>query len=452
MNIPMKLIPGGQGGPATGNVTDAYGFDPTFERALAYLICNNRDVFSRIGTYLEPKALKATEAQWLIKAAQAIGSEMGEGPSSDLIVAQRLRAWREAGKLTYEAVLAATDYLEEAINEGLPNIEELINETSVVLKKRARFEKAKAVTSMVAKPDANFAKIGQELAAIDRIGAIKTTMGETVHDNIIDEIVAANAAAKFPTGCLELDHITGGGLPVGYTLFLGREKSGKSMVLSSIAAHAYFHGKNVAIATLELATKKQIERVLANILACTLNEVQTGAPIVRARLDRVKHRLGRLSVSRFSPDTPVHEITNWVERLQTQWGAKIDLLVVDYADLVGSGKSSKDENDYKAAKVVGNAFRDHAVLNDYTAISASQARRSSGTGGRALDMDDASESMHKVRLADLVIAMRMEQDQKDLVDWYIILNRDGTDRVGTGQLPTDRSMARMFPVSRDEPW
>ena len=446
----LKAIPGGQGGAVTSGV-ESYEFSPEFECALTRLICGNREVYSRIGTHLNPKSMSSKQAAMLLKAAQAIADDMGEGPSATLTVIQRLKAWREAGQVTHEQILEAGAYLDAAEDAGLPDAEAVIKETARVLKKRAKKENAKKVLDAMAK-DGDFAKLGAELAAVERIGQSRMTLGETLHDDIFAQIVEDNAASRFPTGCLELDHVCGGGLPQGYTLFLGREKSGKSMVLSSIAADAIFRGKNVAIATLELSVLKQIERVTANMLGLPLHVVQTNKRASLARYEQIKPQLGKFSAVKFAPDTPVAEITRWVERLAEEWGQKVDLLVVDYADLVGAGKVGKDSNDYKDAKVVGNHLRDHAVQNGYVCISATQGRRSSGTSGRPLDMDDVADSQHKVRIADLVVAMRMEPDQKDMVDWFVILNRDGNDRNGTGMLPTYREMGRMFPINRYEPW
>lgn len=442
----LKAIPGGQA--ATG--VEPYGLMPEFERALIYLCCANRDLFGRIGARLDPKALVDKNAVQLLKATHAIAEDIGEGPSSPLAVVQRMRAWREAGKITIEQVKEAIEYLDAAEDAGLPTAEEVIAEMVVILKKRAQRENAKKVMDTLAK-GGDFTKLGAEMAATERIGESRVTMGETLHESILDEIVAENMAARFPTGCMELDSITGGGLPIGYTIFLGREKSGKSMVLSSIAADALWSGKTVAIATLELAGKKQIERVLANLLNCTLHEVQRGEPIVRRRLAQLNGQMGRLQVQYFQPDTPVTDIIAWVDRLRENFG-RVDLLAVDYADLVGAGRMGKDDNDYKGAKVVGNTLRNHAVLHSYVTITASQGKRGSGTGGKPLDMDDGADSQHKVRLADLVIAMRMDQTQKDMVDWTIVGARDGKDRESTGPLSTDKGTARMFPVNRLEPW
>lgn len=442
----LKAIPGGQA--ATG--VEPYGLVPEYERALIYLCCANRDFYARIGARLDPKALEDKNAVTLLKAAQSIAEDIGEGPSSPLSVVQRLRSWREAGKITIEQVKDAMDYLDAAEDGTLPAADEAIAEMSKTLKKRAQRENAKKVMDTLAK-GGDFTKLSAEMAATERIGESRITMGETIHESILDEIVADNNATRFPTGCGELDHIVGGGLPVGYTIFLGREKSGKSMVLSSIAAEALWQGKTVAIATLELTGKKQIERVLANLLNCSLHEVQRGDPTVRRRLAQLNGQMGRLQVQYFSPDTAVADILLWVDRLRENLG-RVDLLVVDYADLVGAGRTGKEENDYKAAKVVGNTLRNHAIQHSYVTITASQGKRGSGTAGKPLDMDDGADSQHKVRVADLVIAMRMEQDQKDMVDWTVVGARDGADRKSTGPLPTDKAMARMFPVNRLEPW
>ena len=446
----LKAIQGGQQGGAITSGVEPYGFAVEFERALITLCCSNRDVYSRVGAQLEPKALSEASAQHLLKAVQAIASEMGEGPSSTLTVAQRLKAWREDGKITHEQIKEAGAYLDAAEDAGLPNPAEVIKEAAIVLKKRAQRASVKKALDTMAK-GGDFRKLGEEIAATERIGEAELTLGDSLHSNVLDVIAASNNSSRFSSGCTEFDHACGGGLPLGYTLFLGREKSGKSMVLSSIAADAIWRGKNVAIATLELDTHKQLERVLANLLDIPLDEIQGGSELSKRRYKQIENGLGKITAKRFSPETPATEITRWVERVQETWEAKVDLLVVDYIDLVGSGKKGED-SDYKAQKIVGNIFRDHALQHRYYVISASQARRSSGGLNKGLDVDDVADSMHKVRIADLVIAMRMNPDTKDMVDWYVILNRNGTDRTGTGELPTCRAMAQMFPVARPTPW
>jgi len=443
----LKAISGGISAPPTS--ADVYPFTAEYEQQVVALCCHSRDFYSRIGAHLDPKSLKAADAVNLLKACKAIAEASGEGPSSATTVIQKLRTWREQGKIKYEDVLSAVDYLDAAEDAGLLDLEEVVTEVAALLKARGTKDLARKVIDATRKAT-DLAKLAAEAQSIERLGQSRVTLGEGLHDDLLDAILADNAAVRFPTGCLELDSITGGGLPIGYTLFLGREKSGKSMVLSSIAAEALLRRQNVAVATLELEPRKQYERILANALALPINTVQTEGHVTKQRYDQIKDQLGQIRVARFSPDTPVAEITRWVERLADLWG-KVDLLVVDYADLVGSGKSARESDSYRDAKVVGNALRDHALRFGYVTISATQGRRSSGVS-KPLDIDDVADSQHKVRVADLVVAMRMDLEQKDMVDWFVILNRDGTDRIGTNPLPTCREMGRMFPVNRYEPW
>ena len=445
----LKAIPGGGGMAVVANAVEPYPFTPEFERAVVAWCVSSRDFYSRIGAHLDPKALKASDAINLLKACKAIAEQTGEGPSTSTAAIQRLRAWREDGKLAYEQVMSAVEYLDAAEDAGLPDLEEVVNEVAQILKKIGKRDVTRKALETAAK-NGDFSKVAEAAAALERIGKSKQTQGESLHADIFDEILAENAKKRLPTGCSELDTICGGGLPVGYTLFLGREKSGKSMALSSIASEAVWQGKNVLIATLELASLKQIERVLANILNLPMDTIQTDGALAKARLTEIQPQLGKLISAKFSPDTPVSEITGWVDQVRKTIG-RVDLLVVDYADLVGVNRVSKDANEYRDAKVVGNAFRDHALMHGYVTISATQGKRGSGIN-KPLDIDDVADSQHKVRVADMVIAMRMDPESKDLVDWYLILNRDGTDRVGTNPLPTDRERGRMFPVARMEPW
>ena len=447
----LKAIPGGQGGAVKTTGVEPYGLTPEFERALIYLACCNRDVYGRVGHLLDPKALVDVNAQRLLKAAQAIAVDLGEGPTSLLTVVQRLKVWREEGKVTHENLQEVSEYLDAAEDVGLPDAKEVIKEVAAVLKQRERQKGAKKVLDTMAK-GGDFKKLGEELAAVERIGENNATMGEMLHEDLLDQIVSSANLSRFPTGSMEMDAILGGGLPKGLTLFMGREKSGKSMVLSSVAADAIWRGSNVALATLELDTLDQMSRILANLLNCDINEVKRGSERVRRRFAQIKDFIGKITVKKFSPDTPVPEIVRWKESVEKTSGLKNDLLVVDYMDLVGASKGAMDENAYTAQKVVGNTFRDHALEHGYVTISATQGKRGSGNGTKPLDVDDASDSQNKIRVADLAIAMRMDQDRKEMIDWYIIAARNGNDRIGTGELPAMRARGRMFPVQRTAPW
>ena len=450
----LKAIPGGQSGASTTTTASEapYDFAPEFEAALVYLVCSDREVYSKVGALLSPKSLTDASAKLLVQAAQAVATDLGEGPNASVVVVQRLVGWRSEGKTTTEQVQAAVDYLDAVEDKGVPPAEATVQEAARILKRREEQRVLQKAMEVYAKRG-DFSQIAKAAEAASRIGEQTHTLGTRLDASVFDELEALGKQDRLPTGCYELDHKLGGGLPRGLTLFLGREKSGKSMVLSSVAAEAYWRGRHVAIATLELSEALQKARVIANVTGVPIDEILAKSPQARTRYSRVVDGCGELRVRYFAPETPVADITQWVERLGEESGKPVDLLIIDYIDLVGSGKASKDENDYKAQKVVTNRFRDHANGKGYVAISASQARRSQAAkGSKHLDSEDAADSMHKIRVPDLVIAMRMEADDKDHVDYFVTAARTGGDRVGTGPLPVFRAMGRMFPVDRGEPW
>ena len=447
----LKAIQGGASTTTTATAVP-YDFAPAFEAALVYLLCTDRTVYSTVGALLQAKCLNDPNAKLLVQAAQAVAEDLGEGPSASVVVVQRLVSWRAEGKTTTEQVQAACDYLDAVEDGGVPPAEATVQEAARILKRREEQRVLQTAMEVYAKRG-DFSAVAKAAEAASRIGEQTHTLGTRIDASAFDEFESLGKQEKLPSGCHELDYKLGGGLPRGLTLFLGKEKSGKSMVLSSVAAEAYWRGKHVAIATLELSEVYQKARVMANIVGVPIDEILARSPMARTRFARVAPGLGDLRIRYFAPDTPVSDITGWVERLGEETGKPVDLLVIDYIDLVGSGKNSKDENDYKAQKLVTNRFRDHATAKGYTAISASQSRRSqTSKGSKHLDNEDAADSMHKIRVPDLVIAMRMEPDDKDHVDYFVTAARNGGDRVGTGPLPVFRSMGRMFPVDRNEPW
>lgn len=453
MATTLKAIPGGQTGAAVSGAEAPYEFAPTFEAALVYLICTDREVFALLGEKVRPKALGNATARLLVGAAQAVAKDLGEGPRSSAVVIQRLATQRNEGKVSNEDVQAALDYLDAVEDAGVPPANAVVQEAAATIRRREEQEVLQRAMATYAKRG-DFREIAKAADAAARIGESTFSFGVQLRDGFFDDFEVAEKVSRLPTGCYELDSRLHGGLPRGYTLFLGREKAGKSMVLSSVAAEALWYGKTVAIATLELSPLLQQARVMANLLNTPIDALSHSGMNreAKARWKTIAGGLGDLRVRYFSPETTVKDITEWVERLTELHGKPVDLLVVDYVDLVGAGGKSKDDNAYVTQRIVNNHLRDHANSTGYVCISASQARRGQNKGSKDLDNDDAADSMHKVRIPDLVIALRMEADQKDLVDYYITASRTGGDRTGTGPLPVDRAVGRMFPVNRVEPW
>lgn len=427
-----------------------YEWAPGFEAALVHLTCTSADVYAKVGALLEPKCLSTKAATLAVTAAQAIGTDLGRGPVSTVVVLQRLARWRDEGKVSHEQLNEVCALFDAAEDAGLPPPEAVLAEAAEVIKRRDSLRFVQRSMDIHAK-HGDFNELAKEAARIAAIGTQAHTGGLVLDLAAFAAVKRINELNKVSTGCLEFDAVTLGGLPIGYTMFIGKEKAGKSLVLASLAASAWLQGGNVALATLELDEEWQVARVLSNLTGVPTRFIADGTRLKEAETlygEQFAKHVGSLRVRYFEPDTPAEQITTWFDEVAESTGRPLTLGVVDYSDLVGApggGAVGKTSGDYGAQKLVMRHLRGHARTHKYAGVSAAQATRGKSEDGE-LDLDQVADSKHKTRIPDLVIAMRMGADDKDFVDYYVAAARNGKDRQGTGKLPVDRDRCRMFPT------
>lgn len=429
---------------------EPYGLAPDFERAVATAVCKSARFYSMVGSAIEVEAIVDPNAALAIRAAQAIAHDVGKGPGSMLIVLQRLARWKEDGRVTQQKIESVADMFDAAEDAGMPADELLLNELSPVLQTRAKQSVVRAALDDFAK-GGDLQKVERAVSKARAIGRTADIDGAILSGLAFDAIDALRVMERLPTGVPELDLILDGGYPRGLTVFVGDSGAGKSLALSSSAAEAATHGLHVGIASLELPEELQLARVIANLTAVPINDITGGrAERAKQRLAQMLPKLGILTARYFAPRaTKVDDLFRWVEQREQKVGRKMDLLVVDYLDKLSSGSS--DDSEYKAQGDIADALRDRAIGRGTWCITASQAKRRDGKGKEALDLHHVADSMHKVRVAD-VMAMLRKDEEAGTLDIFLAKYRLGKGRVGTGPLPMDEACGRIAPVTREWGW
>lgn len=442
------------GGASTGATrSESYGLTPEFERAAVVLVCRSLALYSRIGSALEPASLSSPIAQLLLKAAQEFAKDVGKGPGSSLVVLQRLCRWRDDGKLTQAKVEEASDYFDAAEDAGLPSEEAVATELAPILQKRARQSAIKLALEDFSK-GGDLSKVEAALSKARSIGRTSDMDGSILGGAAFDAIDALRLMERLPSGISELDLLLDGGFPRGIVVFVGDSGAGKSMALAHCAAEGVFQQLHVGIVSLELPEEVQLARIIANLTGTPINDILNGRQKrARDRLDGMMGSLGALTVRYFAPRaTKAEDLFRWVEQREQKVGRKMDLLIVDYIDKLGTGT---DESTYQAQGNIADALRDYAMGKSMFCITASQAKRGGGKGahgkGNGLDLQDVADSMHKVRVADAVITLRKDEDAGTL-DLFLAKNRLGRSRTGTGPLPQDEACGRIVVTSRRCGW
>jgi KaiC/GvpD/RAD55 family RecA-like ATPase len=245
---------------------------------------------------------------------------------------------------------------------------------------------------------------------------------------------------------MELDAFLSGGCPRGALMvWIAGTGGGKSMAMSHSASHSISQGMNVAYATLELPEAVVAARVKANLTGLPINSILDGKTNkAREMLESMK--LGAFTVKEFTPHaTALEDVNDWVKQIEDDTGTALDKLVVDYADkLISPGK---DKSEYTEMRRVYEGLRVGAVDKKYVCETGCQSRGREEKKAKKIDLEHTSDSMHKVRVADIVVTENYNEDDNEM-GFFVAKHRTGQSRRMIGPLPVDYACGRIAPVNR----
>lgn len=228
------------------------------------------------------------------------------------------------------------------------------------------------------------------------------------------------------TNWSEIDTIMDGGLAAGELgVITACAGSGKSWALAKLGAEAMKFGKNVLHITLELNE---------NYVGLRYDSCFTGIDFqnIRNNVDLVKQKIleipGKLIIKYYPIKTvSAYTLKSHAERLEAL-GTKIDMMVVDYADILRPSQSDRNSNSYQEAGGIYEELRGVAGELQIPIWTASQSNRS------AMDEDiiqanNIADSYRKIMTADFVMSLSRKVNDKvaNTARWHIIKNRFGPD-------------------------
>lgn len=249
------------------------------------------------------------------------------------------------------------------------------------------------------------------------------------HDYIEDIELRMSEMARdtIPTGWDIIDQICDGGLAKGELAFIvAPAGSGKSWLLARLGAEAMKRGKNVAHFTLELNE---------NYVGLRYDACFTGIDFqsIRQHVDVVKKKIADIPGKLFIKYYPIktiapHNIKTHIERIQMLTGQKIDMAVVDYADLLRPMTAEKNSNSYSEAGTVYEELRTVAGELQIPIWTASQSNRSSHEE-EVIQAHNVADSYRKIMTGDLILSLsrKMEDKAASTARIHIMKNRFGAD-------------------------
>jgi len=257
---------------------------------------------------------------------------------------------------------------------------------------------------------------------------------------------------KIPFDIDLLNKITKGGLSrKSLSVALAGTGVGKTLFMTHCAAANMMEGLNVLYITMEMAEERIAERVDANLLDLTVDELrEIPKDVYVKRMDRVKSKTtGKLIVKEYpTASAGSAHFRHLLNELRLKKNFIPDIVYIDYLNICMSSrmKHSSNVNSYTMIKAIAEELRGLAVEFNVPIMSATQTTRS-GYGSSDLGLEDTSESFGLPATADFMIGLISTEELESLGQLMIkqLKNRWGdTNYMKRFVVGIDRSKMRLF--------
>jgi len=192
-------------------------------------------------------------------------------------------------------------------------------------------------------------------------------------------------------------------------VFLAGTGVGKSLFMCHVASACLVQGYNVLYITMEMAEEKIAERIDANLLNVTLDDLSNlPKDIYDKKVERVrKTTTGKLIIKEYP--TALASTTHFrtlLNELLLKKSFRPDIIFIDYLNICCSArvKPGSNINSYTYIKAIAEEIRGLAVEFKLPIVSATQTTRS-GFSSTDIELTDTSESFGLPATADFMAAL-----------------------------------------------
>jgi len=227
------------------------------------------------------------------------------------------------------------------------------------------------------------------------------------------------------TGFADLDTLTSGMQKSDLIVLAARPSIGKTSLALNFAEHASVReGKTVGIFSLEMSKEQLVLRLLSSVANIDSQRLRTGF-LEEMDFTRLAPAMNALAEApMFIDDTPnisTMELRTKARRLQAESG--LDLLIVDYLQLMQSTLSSRDSNRVQEVSEITRGLKGLARELQVPVVALSQLSRQA-------EMRESKEP----RLSDLRESGSIEQDSDLVVFLWREKERGGEEEDPEGEI------------------
>jgi len=261
---------------------------------------------------------------------------------------------------------------------------------------------------------------------------------------------------KIPFDLEYFNSITQGGLPKKtLNIALAGTGVGKSLFMCHCAASNMVAGQNVLYITLEMAEERIAERIDANLLDVTIDELKLlPKETYDKKMERLKRKVkGKLVIKEYpTACAGSANFRHLLNELKIKKNFIPDIIYIDYLNICMSSriKNGANVNSYTLVKAIAEELRGLAVEHNVPIVSATQTTRS-GYSSSDVGLEDTSESFGLPATADFMFALISTEELQDLGQIMVKQLKNRYSDPGVNRrfvVGVDRSKMRLFDVEQ----
>ena len=262
---------------------------------------------------------------------------------------------------------------------------------------------------------------------------------------------------KIPFDLEFFNKITKGGMPnKTLNICLAGTGVGKSLFMCHVAASTMMQGKNVLYITMEMAEKKIAERIDANLMNISLDDLhELPARMFNDKVSKIQKKTqGKLIVKEY-PTASAHcgHFRALFNELILKKSFRPDIVFVDYINICSSSrfKMGASINSYSYIKSIAEEMRGLAVEFNIPIMSATQTTRQ-GFVSTDIGLEDTSESFGLPATADLMFALISTEELEKLNQFLVkqLKNRYNDPTLNKRFIiGVDRAKMKLYDVSQN---
>ena len=383
-------------------------------------LLHNEEYTRKVMPFLKDEYfIESASEKWIFREINRYITKYNALPTIEAVMIG-LKPNRHISETLYQEI---TVYLNELGKRDKNDEQWLLNETEKFCRDTALYNATlQAITIMEGKEKVTQSK--EEIPDLLK-DALAVTFDRHIGHDYIDDADERydfyhKQETRIPFNLSYFDKITKGGLPTKtLNMILAGTGVGKSLFMCHHAATCLTNGKSVLYITLEMAEQRIAERIDANLLNVSLDDLmKLPKDMYEQKIGKLKSKrsIGKLIIKEY-PTASAHagNFRALMDELNLKLSFKPDILLIDYLNICASRrfKFSSSMTSYTYIKAIAEELRGLAVEYDIPILSATQTTRQ-GSRNSDVELTDTSESFGLPATADFMFAIITNENLDNL--------------------------------------